>query len=204
MIIQSAKFLISSPSVAKCPNSKVPEYAFIGRSNVGKSSLINCITGVKGLAMTSSKPGKTLLINYFNINDSWHLVDLPGYGFAMAGKKTRERLEEMIYGYVNHREQLTCLFVLIDCRHKAQKIDLEFINYLGENGIPFSLIFTKADKLSKSALKIQIENYKNTLLETWEELPPIFVTSSETGKGKEEILTYIEGINEQIQCQRKQ
>ena len=154
--------------------------------------------------MTSSKPGKTLLINYFNINDSWHLVDLPGYGFALAGKKTRERLEDMIYGYVNRREQLTCLFVLIDCRHKAQKIDLEFINYLGENGVPFALIFTKADKLSKNALKIQVENYKITLLETWEELPPIFVTSSETGKGKEEILTYIEGINEEIQCQREQ
>ena len=197
-MIKSAEFVISNSDVRKCPQDNKPEYAFIGRSNVGKSSLINCITGVKGLAMTSSKPGKTLLINYFNINDSWHLVDLPGYGFALAGKKTRERLEDMIYGYVNRREQLTCLFVLIDCRHKAQKIDLDFINYLGENGVPFALIFTKADKLSKNALKIQVENYKNTLLETWEELPPIFVTSSETGKGKEDILTYIEGINEDI------
>ena len=198
MIVQSAKFLISSPSLAKCPDSKVPEYAFIGRSNVGKSSLINCITGVKGLAMTSSKPGKTLLINYFNINDSWHLVDLPGYGFALAGKKTRARLEEMIYGYVNGREQLTCLFVLIDCRHKAQKIDLEFINYLGENGVPFALVFTKGDKLSKNALRIQVENYKNTLLETWEELPPIFITSSDKKIGGEQLTAYIEQINEQL------
>ncbi len=198
MKIQAATFVQSSPSVGKCPNSSLPEFAFIGRSNVGKSSLINMLTGVKGLAMTSSKPGKTLLINYFVINEQWHLVDLPGYGYAQVGKKKRDTLEGMIKGYIDKREQLTNLFVLIDSRHEPQKIDTEFINWLGEIGVPFSIVFTKVDKLSKTACNRNIDAYKKHLLQSWEELPPIFITSSENKTGREELLAYIEGINEQI------
>lgn len=192
---------MSNSDVKKCPDSKLPEYAFIGRSNVGKSSLINMITNKKGLAMTSSKPGKTLLVNHFAINSEWYLVDLPGYGFAQAGKSSRERLRKLIESYILMRNQLTNLFVLIDCRHEAQKIDLDFIEWLGINGIPFSIIFTKADKLSGSRLNENLNSYKGKLLEMWEELPPIFITSSETGRGRDEMLTYIEEINKQLKNQ---
>lgn len=197
MKISSADFVVSNSDVSKCPDSKLPEYAFIGRSNVGKSSLINMLTNKKGLAMTSSKPGKTLLINHFIINGEWHLVDLPGYGFAQAGKANRERLRKMIESYILMRNQLTNLFLLIDSRHAPQKIDLEFIEWLGLNGIPFSIVFTKADKLSGSRLNENIQAYKEKLNEQWEELPPVFVTSSSTAKGKDEILDYIDSINSQ-------
>lgn len=195
MIIKSATFVKSSPTVAQCPNTGTPEYAFIGRSNVGKSSLINTLTGIKGLALTGSTPGKTLLINHFLVNGEWHIVDLPGYGFAQRGKKQREELRRMIEGYILGREQLTNLFLLIDSRLEPQQIDLEFIEWLGENGVPFSIVFTKADKLSKTALGTNIENYKERLKEDWEQLPPIFITSSQTRDGREEILNYIEKIN---------
>ena len=195
MIIKSATFVKSSPAVAQCPNTNTPEYAFIGRSNVGKSSLINTLTGIKGLALTGSTPGKTLLINHFLVNGEWHIVDLPGYGFAQRGKKQREELRRMIEGYILGREQLTNLFLLIDSRLEPQQIDLEFIEWLGENGVPFSIVFTKADKLTKTALNTNIENYKARLKEDWEQLPPIFITSSQTRDGREEILNYIEQVN---------
>lgn len=192
-----AKFVISCPDVSQCPTSTKPEYAFIGRSNVGKSSLINMLAHNPKLAKTSQKPGKTLLINYFNIDDSWYLVDLPGYGFAQAGKEQRETLRRMIERYCLMREPLVSLFVLIDCRLKPQTIDLEFMQWLGENGIPFAIVFTKADKVGEGRLSENIDNYKQTLLETWEELPPIFVTSSEDHTGEEELLTYIKLLNKQ-------
>ncbi len=195
MEIKSAEFVISNTDVKKCPDNGLPEYAFIGRSNVGKSSLINMLTNRKGLAMTSSKPGKTLLINHFVINDNWYLVDLPGYGYATAGKSMREKLKDIIESYILYREELTCLFVLIDCRHDPQPIDIEFMEWLGENGIPFSIIFTKIDKLSKSKLSENLKAYRDKLFETWEELPPIFITSSEKGQGREELLGYIDQIN---------
>lgn len=195
MEIKSAEFVISNTDVKKCPDNGLPEYAFIGRSNVGKSSLINMLTNRKGLAMTSSKPGKTLLINHFIINDNWYLVDLPGYGYATAGKSMREKLKNIIESYILYREELTCLFVLIDCRHDPQPIDIEFMEWLGENGIPFSIIFTKIDKLSKSRLSENLKAYRDKLFETWEELPPIFITSSEKGQGREELLGYIDEIN---------
>lgn len=198
MIIKSAEFVISNTDVKKCPASTLPEYAFIGRSNVGKSSLINMLTQRKGLAMTSQKPGKTQLINHFLINNEWHLVDLPGYGFARVGQNNRERLKSIIEDYILEREQLTNLFILLDCRHEPQKIDLEFIEWAGENGVPFALVFTKADKLSKGKLASNIEAYKQTLLESWEELPPIFITSSEAKEGRDELLNYIEDINKTI------
>ena len=198
MIIKSAEFVISNTDVKKCPASSLPEYAFIGRSNVGKSSLINMLTQRKGLAMTSQKPGKTQLINHFLINNEWHLVDLPGYGFARVGQSNRERLKSIIEDYILEREQLTNLFILLDCRHEPQKIDLEFIEWAGENGVPFALVFTKADKLSKGKLASNIEAYKQTLLESWEELPPIFTTSSEAKEGRDELLNYIEDINKTI------
>ena len=198
MIIKSATFVKSSPTVAQCPNTGTPEYAFIGRSNVGKSSLINTLTGIKGLALTGSTPGKTLLINHFLVNGEWHIVDLPGYGFAQRGKKQREELRRMIEGYILGREQLTNLFLLIDSRLEPQQIDLEFIEWLGENGVPFSIVFTKADKLSKTALGTNIENYKTRLKEDWEQLPPIFITSSQTRDGREEILNYIEQVNSSL------
>ena len=198
MIIKSAEFVISNTDVKKCPANTLPEYAFIGRSNVGKSSLINMLTQRKGLAMTSQKPGKTQLINHFLINNEWHLVDLPGYGFARVGQSNRERLKSIIADYILEREQLTNLFILLDCRHEPQKIDLEFIEWAGENGVPFALVFTKADKLSKGKLASNIEAYKQTLLESWEELPPIFITSSEAKEGRDELLNYIEDINKTI------
>lgn len=199
MEIKSAEFVISNTDVRKCPEGNLPEYAFIGRSNVGKSSLINMITNKKGLAMTSQKPGKTLLINHFLINDNWFLVDLPGYGYAQRGKEGRENIRKIIENYVHYREQLTCLFVLLDCRHEPQKIDLEFMEWLGENGVPFAIIFTKTDKISKSSLTSNIEQYKKRLLETWEELPTILTSSSETKSGKDEILDFIDNINKGIE-----
>jgi GTP-binding protein len=197
-MIHTAQYIISSPDVNDCPNSQMPEYAFIGRSNVGKSSLINMLCHNPKLAKTSQKPGKTLLINHFLINDKWHLVDLPGYGYAQTGQKQRDALRQMIERYCLLREQLVNLFVLIDSRHKPQKIDLEFMEWLGENGIPFSIVFTKADKLSKLRLNENVDAYKNTLLESWEELPPIFVTSSEKKIGGEQLTAYIEQINDQL------
>lgn len=196
MIINSARFVISNTSVKKCPAEMLHEYAFIGRSNVGKSSLINMLTNKKSLAQTSSKPGKTLLINHFLINDSWHIVDLPGYGYAQRSKDSRQAIERIIQEYILNRQQMTNLFVLIDVRHKPQKIDLEFIEWLGENGVPFSIVFTKLDKLSSSAVKKSISSYCTTLREQWEELPPIFATSSEDGRGREELLDYIEQLNQ--------
>lgn len=198
MEIKSAEFVISNTDVQKCPDSKLPEYAFIGRSNVGKSSLINMLTNRKGLAMTSSKPGKTLLINHFLINNNWHLVDLPGYGYATAGKNTRERLKDIIESYILYREQLTCLFVLVDIRHEPQVIDLEFMEWLGENGIPFSIIFTKYDKLSHARAMESVNAYRDKLLEQWEELPPIFITSSDKYVGRDEVLDYIADINKSL------
>lgn len=196
MIINNARFVISNTSVKKCPAEMLHEYAFIGRSNVGKSSLINMLTNKKSLAQTSSKPGKTLLINHFLINDSWHIVDLPGYGYAQRSKDSRQAIERIIQEYILNRQQMTNLFVLIDVRHKPQKIDLEFIEWLGENGVPFSIVFTKLDKLSSSAVKKSISSYCATLREQWEELPPIFATSSEDGRGREELLDYIEQLNQ--------
>lgn len=195
MVIKSAEFVISNSRVEKCPTTGLPEYAFIGRSNVGKSSLINMLTARKGLAMTSQKPGKTQLINHFIINDAWYLVDLPGYGYARLGKDSRDSLRRMIEDYVLERKGLVLLFVLLDCRHDPQKIDLEFIQWLGEEGVPFALVFTKADKLSKGRLAANVEAYKAKLHEEWEELPPIFVTSSEERMGRDELLGYIEEIN---------
>ena len=198
MEIKSAEFVISNTDVKKCPAGNFPEYAFIGRSNVGKSSLINMLTGKKGLAMTSQKPGKTLLINHFMINNNWFLVDLPGYGFAQRGTEGRENIQRIIEDYILEREQLTNLFVLLDCRHEAQKIDLEFMEWLGENGVPFSIIFTKIDKISKGRLKENLKAYQDKLLESWEELPPILISSSEKKEGREEILGYIEDINKSL------
>ena len=195
MVIKSAEFVLSNSRVEKCPTTGLPEYAFIGRSNVGKSSLINMLTARKGLAMTSQKPGKTQLINHFIINDAWYLVDLPGYGYARLGKDSRDSLRRMIEDYVLERKELVLLFVLLDCRHDPQKIDLEFIQWLGEEGVPFALVFTKADKLSKGRLAANVETYKAKLREEWEELPPIFVTSSEERMGRDELLGYIEEIN---------
>lgn len=195
MLITSAKFEISNSNVAKCPATERHEYAFIGRSNVGKSSLINMLTGKKKLAMTSASPGKTTLINHFLINGSWYIVDLPGYGYARRSKADREKLQRIIEDYILERAQMTSLFVLVDSRLEPQKIDLEFMEWLGENAVPFSIIFTKVDKLSKGAAVANVESYKKHLLKQWEELPPIFVTSSETGQGREEILDYIDEMN---------
>ena len=191
MDITSAEFVVSNSRADMCPQTHLPEYAFIGRSNVGKSSLINMLTKNPKLAMTSATPGKTLLINHFLINKEWYLVDLPGYGYAQRGKKMMEKIQKLIEYYVLEREQMTCLFVLIDSRLEPQRIDLEFIEWLGENGIPFALIFTKADKLSKTQCEKSVERYRKRLSETWEELPPMFVSSSERGTGREEILDFI-------------
>lgn len=197
-MIHTAGFVISSPDVAGCPKSNLPEYAFIGRSNVGKSSLINMLTHNPKLAKTSQKPGKTLLINHFLVDNAWHLVDLPGYGYAQAGQQQRAKLKSMIERYCLLREPLCSLFVLVDCRHEPQKIDLEFMEWLCENEVPFAIVFTKADKLGKGRLRENIEAYKAKMLETWVELPPVFVTSAETGLGGDEIVAYIEGINREI------
>ena len=181
-----------------CPKDNKPEYAFIGRSNVGKSSLINMLTNNKKLAKTSATPGKTLLINHFIINNEWYLVDLPGYGYAKRSKKEIEKLDQMIRGYILQREQLVNVFVLVDIRLEAQKIDLEFIEWLGLSSVPFAIVFTKADKLSAAKVSASVEAYKKVLLETWEELPPIFITSAEKRQGRNEVLDYIDQINKEI------
>lgn len=198
MEIKSAEFVISNTDVNKCPTGTFPEYAFIGRSNVGKSSLINMLTGRKALAMTSATPGKTMLINHFLINANWHLVDLPGYGYARRGLKGKDQIRTIIEDYILEREQMTNLFVLIDSRLEPQKIDLEFMEWLGENGIPFAIIFTKADKLKGGRLKMNINAYLNELRKQWEELPPHFVSSAEDRTGRMEILDYIENINKEM------
>ncbi len=199
MEIKNAKYVISNVDVDKCPAGNTPEYAFIGRSNVGKSSLINMLTRKKGLAKTSQTPGKTLLINHFSINNGeWNIVDLPGYGYASRGKKQREEIDHIIRSYIIRREQLTCLFVLLDVRHKPQKVDMDFLRWLGENGVPFALIFTKADKLSKTATAANVDFYSKELLKEWEELPPIFITSSEKKTGREEVLNFISDTNKAV------
>ena len=198
MEITSAEFVISNTDVKKCPAGIFPEYAFIGRSNVGKSSLINMLTARKGLAMTSATPGKTMLINHFLINKNWYLVDLPGYGYARRGQKGKDQIRTIIEDYILEREQMTNLFVLIDSRLEPQNIDLEFMEWLGENGIPFSIIFTKADKLKGGRLKMNINAYLRELSKQWEELPPYFISSSENRTGRTEILNYIENINKEI------
>ena len=198
MKIQSAEFLISNSRADQCPQTDKPEYAFIGRSNVGKSSLINMLTGRKALAMTSSTPGKTMLINHIVINDEWYLVDLPGYGYAQRGRREVDKLKKLIEHYVLDREQLTCLFVLIDSRLTPQKIDLEFIRFLGEHGVPFGIIFTKADKPKRGELKKNVDRFLATLQEEWEELPPYFITSSGTGLGREAFLDYIDTVNKEV------
>ena len=198
MVITSAEFVISNSRVEKCPTTGLHEYAFIGRSNVGKSSLINMLTGRKGLAMTSQKPGKTQLINHFLINRDWYLVDLPGYGYARLSRDGRDGLRRMIEDYILERTELICLFVLLDSRLEPQRIDLEFIEWLGEEGIPFALVFTKADKLSRGKLAANIAAYKERLLQQWEELPPLFITSAEARLGRDELLSYIDGINKSL------
>lgn len=196
MIINNARFVVSNTAVDKCPQEMRHEYAFIGRSNVGKSSLINMLTGKNSLAMTSATPGKTLLINHFLVNDSWYIVDLPGYGYARRSKEGRKEIDRIIRSYILNRRQMTNLFLLIDVRHKPQKIDLEFMEWLGENEVPFAIVFTKLDKLSPTAGKKSIASYCNELLEQWEELPPIFATSSEDRRGREALLDYIEQLNQ--------
>jgi GTP-binding protein len=203
MKISSAEFVVSNTDFRICPATSFPEYAFIGRSNVGKSSLINMLTGRKGLAMTSATPGKTLLINHFIINNNWYLVDLPGYGYAKRGQKMQERLQYIIRSYILYREALTCLFVLVDSRLEPQRIDLDFIEWLGENGIPFAIVFTKADKLSSGKLQGNVDIYLEKLSEQWEELPPYFVTSSEHKIGREELLNYIDSINSELKMKEK-
>lgn len=219
MKIKTAKFLISSPDVRKCPESSMNEYAFIGRSNVGKSSLINMLTGRKSLAKTSSLPGKTLLINHFLVNapvssspkqqeqvslsanskETWQLVDLPGYGYAKRSKEEQTKLRVMINDYILYRRQLTCLFILIDIRIPMQKIDLEFVNWVGEHGVPFVIVFTKADKIGVMKQKANITAWMKELSMYWEDLPPYFVTSAETSNGREELLDYIDKINQTVQ-----
>ncbi|SFU49491.1 GTP-binding protein [Pustulibacterium marinum] len=199
MDIKKAEFIISNTDVSRCPKEQLPEYAFIGRSNVGKSSLINMLTNRKSLAKTSGKPGKTQLINHFKINDEWFLVDLPGYGYAKVSKSTKKVFQKFITAYFEKRLQLVSAFVLVDCRHEPQPIDTEFMQWLGENQIPFSIIFTKGDKLKPGALERNVQNYLDTLTsEVWEEAPNYFITSSSSGLGKDELLNYIEDVNEQI------
>ncbi|WP_300434081.1 ribosome biogenesis GTP-binding protein YihA/YsxC [Christiangramia sp.] len=200
MKIKTAEFVVSNSKVDQCPNSTLPEYAFIGRSNVGKSSLINMLTGRKALAKTSAKPGKTQLINHFLINQNWHLVDLPGYGYAQVSKSTKKVFQKFITAYFEKRKQMVCAFVLIDSRHKPQPIDMEFMQWLGEHNIPFCIIFTKADKLKPKVLDKNIENYKNEMLESWVQMPEYFITSASAGMGKDEVLDYIENINEQLKA----
>lgn len=198
MEIKTSEFTLSSPMVSMCPKDNKPEYAFIGRSNVGKSSLINMLCRNKKLAKTSSTPGKTLLINHFIINREWYLVDLPGYGFAKRSKKEVQKLDQMIRGYILEREQLVNVFVLVDVRLEPQAIDLEFINWLGLSSVPFAIVFTKADKLTPTKVKANVAAYEKKMLETWEEMPPYFVTSSEKSQGRDEVLTYIEQINKSL------
>lgn len=199
MKINTAEFIISNSEVEKCPKEPIPEYAFIGRSNVGKSSLINMLTGRNSLAKTSARPGKTQLINHFKINANWFLVDLPGYGYARVSKQAKETFQKFITDYFEQREQLVCAFVLIDIRHEAQKIDVEFMNYLGEAEVPFCIIFTKADKISRGKIDQHVAAYRKKMLEgAWEEMPPYFVTSSTDGTGREKLLSYIDDINKDI------
>jgi len=199
MHIHSATFVISNAKRTACPEDGLQEYAFIGRSNVGKSSLINMLTSVKDLAKTSSKPGKTLLINHFLINEAWYIVDLPGYGYAKISKAMRETVHKMITDYVTKREQLACLFVLLDSRHEPQEIDLDFLEFLGESEVPFAVIFTKTDKISQAQVGSNVRKFKEKMLETWEELPPIFQTSAEKMRGKEEVLDYIQSVIKAIE-----
>lgn len=199
MKINTAEFVISNSEVSKCPKEPLPEYAFIGRSNVGKSSLINMLTNHKNLAKTSGKPGKTQLINHFKINSNWFLVDLPGYGYARVSKKTKETFQKFITDYFEKREQLVCAFVLIDIRHEAQKIDLEFITYLGETGVPFCIVFTKADKISRGKIDQHVAAYRKALLaNNWEEMPQYFVTSSTEETGRESLLEFIDQVNQDL------
>ncbi|MEQ6167468.1 MULTISPECIES: ribosome biogenesis GTP-binding protein YihA/YsxC [unclassified Ekhidna] len=198
MQIKSAEFIKSSPNVADCPEPTLPEYAFIGRSNVGKSSLINLLTQRRKLAKTSSTPGKTQLINHFLINENWYLVDLPGYGWAQTSKTNKAAWKKMINAYLEERQNLACVFVLVDSRHEPQKIDLEFMEWLGESGIPFSIVFTKVDKLGKNQIQSNVAAYKKEMRKTWEELPPTFVTSSTDRVGGEEIMDFIDRINAEI------
>lgn len=199
MKIKSAEFVISNSEVSKCPDSKLPEYAFIGRSNVGKSSLINMLTERKSLAKISGRPGKTQLINHFLINGSWHLVDLPGYGYAQVSRSVKKTFQKFITAYFEQRQQMICAFVLIDSRHKPQPVDMEFMQWLGEHQVPFCIIFTKADKLKPGALKRNIETYRKEMLQIWEEMPQYFITSSSKATGREEILEFIEQVNEQVE-----
>lgn len=198
MKIKQAEFVISNTDIEKCPKERVPEYAFIGRSNVGKSSLINMLTERKSLAKTSGKPGKTQLINHFKINQEWFLVDLPGYGYAKVSKKDRSIFAKFIYEYLEKRENLICTFVLVDSRHEPQKIDMQFMEWLGTKGIPFVIVFTKMDKLSSSQLNKNLSKYKTEMLKTWEEVPQSFMSSSESGLGRLEILKFIERTNELV------
>lgn len=202
MEIHSSKFVISNSDVALCPKGNMPEYAFIGRSNVGKSSLINMLARRKKLAMTSSQPGKTMLINHFLMNEKWYLVDLPGYGFARRGKSMRKDFGKLITNYIMKREQMTLIFVLIDVRHKPQKIDVDFIAWLGEEGIPLSIVFTKIDKLKKPQVQANVALFQEQLSEMWEEMPPMFLTSSSSRTGSEELLSYIDDINESLKDQK--
>lgn len=205
MIIKNAQYEISNAKASQCPDITVPEYAFIGRSNVGKSSLINMLTRRSSLAKTSQKPGKTLLINHFSINNGeWYIVDLPGYGYAARSKDARDKIGQIIKDYVLNRHQMTCLFVLLDVRHDPQKIDLEFLNFLGENGVPFALIFTKTDKIGPVVAERNVAAYKKVLMKSWEELPPIFLTSSEKGTGRDEVLDFIEKINKDVKVLEKE
>lgn len=201
MKITSAQFIISNTNVAKCPNEPLPEYAFIGRSNVGKSSLINMLVNHKNLAKTSGKPGKTQLINHFKINEKWFLVDLPGYGYAKVSKERRKSFQKFIADYFLKRQQLTCTFVLIDSRHEPQKIDLDFMQFLGKNGIPFCIVFTKSDKMKPSQLNKNLQAYQKEMLKVWEEMPQYFITSASTKVGREELLDFIATVNEDIKSQ---
>ena len=200
MEIKQAAFVVSNTQVAKCPTHKLPEYAFIGRSNVGKSSLINMLTNHKGLAKTSSKPGKTQLINHFLINKEWYLVDLPGYGYAKVSKQSKKTFQQFITDYFKKRRELVNAFVLVDIRHEPQKIDLEFMQWLGENAIPFAIVVTKADKLTEKQIQEHVTSYSEILLQQWEEMPPYFITSSENRLGKEDLLSYIETINQSLKA----
>lgn len=205
MEITSAEYRISNTDVAACPDTGRPEYAFIGRSNVGKSSLINMLTHRRGLAKTSQRPGKTLLINHFTINKgAWYIVDLPGYGYASRSKSQREEIRRIIDDYVLKRAEMACLFVLVDIRHNPQKIDIEFMDWLGEHEVPFAIVFTKADKLGLVAGQRNVDEYKKELLKRWEELPPVFITSSEKSTGRNELLDYIDSINQMLESDRAQ
>ena len=198
MHIKSAEFVMSNSDVDKCPKDRLPEYAFIGRSNVGKSSLINMLMLRKNLAKTSGRPGKTQLINHFLVNKNWYLVDLPGYGYARVSKSSKKTFQKFITNYFEKREQMVLAFVLIDCRHEPQPIDMEFMQWMGESGIPFNIIFTKADKLKPKALERNIKTYTEKMLETWEEMPQYFITSASDSTGRDEVLNYIDGLNSQL------